>query len=564
MVTLGSRATVADTIIRTAYADDNYFPFITQLGVKNKTQLEDAPSCTYIGRVYLVSDSGTFQVDGDLNFTKFTQIELNGCDLKVTGDIVVSGDDLCIYSEKTKQTITANKITVAGGVGLKIEGDKAKDVTVNAPVEITENGNSLSGNAFYAKRVIFDGGTKTVEGHFKELELVSGYPNNVTAETMIIHNAQGMRAAVLSDVGLVRLEGDFSMDDVVCMGYVGHWERLPNELECPLDLNGHTISGSDAEATLILIADDENTTVLKDTKGIGAITGPLRISKGKVDPSAQATVTFNPGYAKGSVNDKGNYPEQQTIVRGQKTTRPTDPLAQFDASADTQVLEGWRKQGDTALFNFNTAIMADTTLLAQWQSCIPVSSCDELKAALASGSSKAIFLTKDFPLTEDLTTSASTSIIMVQGCLTQSSHTLTVAAGHTLTLNASKETKFPLVVAGRLKAAEDGSFTTGESIAVESGGVIESGAFYGSVTVNEGGVIEGGIFYGKVTNHGTIRDSACAFITLNTDGGEPMEPTKVLRGQKPSEPGNAVKTGSIFVGSRMMLNMPSIPLFSRI
>lgn len=483
-------------------------------------------------------------------------IFLNGHNLTVDGNIIVNWTDifysstpLCFYSATTC-TITADKI-IGTGSYCQLHFDPA--ITVDAEVEATceetvidgmgSNGDSAS--TFLKKVTIGNSSSttySTISGHFKELHFVGGKLSSkyATVETMVTQSVNGL-AGVLrmrTQPDLVRLDADISLDS----------DELgaTSTLSSLLDLNSHTISS--ATKALELAASSDTATILKDSQGTGAITAPLTITKGKVDPSALATVTFNPGYANGSVTDKGNYPDSQAIVRGQKATRPADPLAQFDNSAGTLTLEGWRKQGETALFSFDTIIMADTTLEAQWQSCVLVGSSDELKAALASGTSKTIVLTKDFPLTEDLTTSANTSISMAQGNLTQSSHTLTVAPGHTLSLNAGEETKLPLVVRGRLKAAAGGTFTTSEDITVENGGAIESGTYNGHVTVKEGGVIEGGIFYGEVTNNGTIMDSACAFITLDTDGGDSMKPVRVLRGQKPIKPADAVKTGHNFVG----------------
>lgn len=550
---------VNTALTRKPYTNNTTYPFFNELTVKNQGQMDFALS-TDAYDIYLAPSGDTFTYSGDLTINYDNggkEIFLNGHNLTVDGNVVANKTSshnspyMLFFFSDTTCTITADKII---GTGSDCELHFDPVITVDAEVEATTvdhimiegmNGNSNAASTFLKKVTIGNSSPASyswISGHFKELHFVGERlsANKAAVETMVIQSASGLAGALgmSTPPDLLRLDADLSLDS----------DKLgaTSTLSSLLDLNGHTISGT--TKALELAASSDTATILKDSQGAGAITAPLTITKGKVDSSALATVTFNPGYAKDSMNDKGNYPDSQAIVRGQKATRPADPLAQFDASAGTMALEGWRKQGEAALFSFDTIIMADTTLEAQWQSCVLVGSSDELKAALASGTSKTIVLTKDFPLTEDLTTSADASISMAQGNLTQSGHTLTVAPSHTLSLNAGEETKLPLVVRGRLKAAAGGAFTTSEDVTVENGGTIESGTYNGHVTVKEGGVIEGGIFYGEVTNNGTIMDSACAFITLDTDGGESMDPVRVLRGQKPIEPADAVKTGHNFVG----------------
>ena len=84
---------------------------------------------------------------------------------------------------------------------------------------------------------------------------------------------------------------------------------------------------------------------------------------------------------------------------------------------------------------------------------------------------------------------------------------------------------------------------------INDGGTIEGGTFNGRVNLKSGDVI-GGIYYGRVTYGGAvIHDSACRYLTFDTDGGSAMDAQRILRGQKamlPTE--NPVKTGYIFSG----------------
>ena len=84
---------------------------------------------------------------------------------------------------------------------------------------------------------------------------------------------------------------------------------------------------------------------------------------------------------------------------------------------------------------------------------------------------------------------------------------------------------------------------------INDGGTIEGGTFNGRVNLKSGDVI-GGIYYGRVTYGGAvIHDSACRYLTFDTDGGSAMDAQRILRGQKatpPTEP--PVKTGYIFSG----------------
>ena len=103
----------------------------------------------------------------------------------------------------------------------------------------------------------------------------------------------------------------------------------------------------------------------------------------------------------------------------------------------------------------------------------------------------------------------------------------------------------------------DGKVTNGGVIfggifdgeAVNDGGTIKGGTFNGRVNLKRGNVI-GGIYYGRVTYGGAvIRDSACRYLTFDTDGGSAMDAQRVLRGQKATLPTETpVKTGYIFSG----------------
>ena len=84
---------------------------------------------------------------------------------------------------------------------------------------------------------------------------------------------------------------------------------------------------------------------------------------------------------------------------------------------------------------------------------------------------------------------------------------------------------------------------------INDGGTIEGGTFNGRVNLKSGDVI-GGIYYGRVTYGGAvIHDSACRYLTFDTDGGSAMDAQRVLRGQKATLPTESpVKTGYIFSG----------------
>ena len=82
---------------------------------------------------------------------------------------------------------------------------------------------------------------------------------------------------------------------------------------------------------------------------------------------------------------------------------------------------------------------------------------------------------------------------------------------------------------------------------INDGGTIKGGTFNGRVNLKRGNVI-GGIYYGRVTYGGAvIHDSACRYLTFDTDGGSAMDAQRILRGQKATLPTeNPVKTGYIF------------------
>ena len=84
---------------------------------------------------------------------------------------------------------------------------------------------------------------------------------------------------------------------------------------------------------------------------------------------------------------------------------------------------------------------------------------------------------------------------------------------------------------------------------INDGGTIKGGTFNGRVNLKRGNVI-GGIYYGRVTYGGAvIHDSACRYLTFDTDGGSAIAAQRVLRGQKATPPTDPpVKTGYIFSG----------------
>ena len=124
-------------------------------------------------------------------------------------------------------------------------------------------------------------------------------------------------------------------------------------------------------------------------------------------------------------------------------------------------------------------------------------------------------------------------------------------------------------IVGELIIGETGGFTAADRVSigaeVTNKGVIFGGIFYGTV-INDGGTIEGGtfnalvnlksgdviggIYYGRVTyGEAVIHDSACRYLTFDTDGGSAIAAQRILRGQKATPPTeNPVKTGYIFSG----------------
>ena len=124
-------------------------------------------------------------------------------------------------------------------------------------------------------------------------------------------------------------------------------------------------------------------------------------------------------------------------------------------------------------------------------------------------------------------------------------------------------------IVGELIIGETGGFTAADRVSigaeVTNKGVIFGGIFNGAV-INDGGTIKGGtfnarvnlksgdviggIYYGRVTyGEAVIHDSACRYLTFDTDGGSAIAAQRILRGQKATPPTeNPVKTGYIFSG----------------
>ena len=124
-------------------------------------------------------------------------------------------------------------------------------------------------------------------------------------------------------------------------------------------------------------------------------------------------------------------------------------------------------------------------------------------------------------------------------------------------------------IVGELIIGETGGFTAADRVSigaeVTNKGVIFGGIFNGAV-INDGGTIEGGtfnalvnlksgnvvggIYYGRVRyGEAVIHDSACRYLTFDTDGGSAIAAQRILRGQKATPPTESpVKAGYIFSG----------------
>lgn len=86
---------------------------------------------------------------------------------------------------------------------------------------------------------------------------------------------------------------------------------------------------------------------------------------------------------------------------------------------------------------------------------------------------------------------------------------------------------------GEVTSADGSSIIGGDFNATvnnEAGSTISGGIF--NARVNHEGTISGGIFYGATPGGGTFEDSAYITVTLDTNGGDAMEPVKVVRGKR--------------------------------
>ena len=80
--------------------------------------------------------------------------------------------------------------------------------------------------------------------------------------------------------------------------------------------------------------------------------------KNNVDSPVMYKVTFDLNGGSGDISS-------QTVVKDGKATKPADPTP---SNANHYVFEFWTKEGETTEFDFaNTAITANTTLVAKWK-----------------------------------------------------------------------------------------------------------------------------------------------------------------------------------------------------
>ena len=243
------------------------------------------------------------------------------------------------------------------------------------------------------------------------------------------------------------------------------------------------------ESEEITIAEGENRLALKMKKAESEST------------TAEYTVTFN-------TND-GTEAETQTVAKGEKATRPTDPTKESTASAKF-AFEDWytSTDGGTTLsetpFDFDTEITADTTLYAKWLEITGIATLPETAGAY--------YLTQDITISETWSVPSGETTLDLNGYgirMTGSNSVIKVGSGNTLTISDSDTSKTHAITLSSYKgtAVADESGTTsvsdGTGTAYITGGYITGGT--GTSLYNKrlgGGVcVDGGTF---VMNGGTI------------------------------------------------------------
>lgn len=303
--------------------------------------------------------------------------------LDITGDITIDTNGNHVGCGAGVDGVS---ISPAGKLTLKSSKDGSEAASSFNPSILNQGILSLEGH-IYAKNVSLMGSGSVLHTPYKDTK----YP--YMADVFVENSAQLEKVLGLADGETNHFFGVWLSKDIA----------LENDVTLSkgvfLFLNGHTLSGN---ATLKLSADSGLYNTRNDGSPLGSVTCGLTIDDDAIIPSnLLVCISFETGTTL-------FFPTDQVIVRGQKAVAPTAPT-------DIGItLQRWSKQGETTEFDFNTSILENMTLVAEWD-VILVSDADELRAAEISNPSKPILLTKSFELTGGLNVSNDV-IIDLNGC----------------------------------------------------------------------------------------------------------------------------------------------------
>lgn len=323
-------------------------------------------------------------------------------DLDIDGDVTIdmNGNDLGCQEGVGINVSQTGKLTIQNS------GSVRQELSSFNPPILNQGTLALDGFIYFNNVSLMGSGT------LQHTPFMNEYPymNDVSVENIVqLEKVLGLAGGTKNHVYNVFLSKDIALKNDV---------TLPKDVF--LYLNGHTLSGN---ATLTLA---EGSTLCdyydSESSGarLGSVTCGLIIDDGaRVSSELYVDVDF----------ETGTWlfrPEGQSVIRGQKATKPADPPKDVGMT-----LLRWNN-GDKE-FDFDTRLTEDVTLTAEWDAIL-VGTEEQLRAAVTGNSGKTIRLEASFDLTQDLNITGNVTIDLDGWSLMEDGGRVVIASGGKLTI----------------------------------------------------------------------------------------------------------------------------------
>lgn len=427
--------------------------------VSNEEELRNAVDNSHGYHIQLTDDISLTQ---GLTISANVTLDLNGHNLSGDENVtVVNGCTLSLQNSATTLSLLQQDTVTCMGT-LKVQDN----IHVLATVELGDNGSIDH--------------TKCSDGAPK-------------LSTIRVRN----RSQLESVLNLVGGRGAY-FSSVVLLDHIELENNVTLPARATLDLNSCALYGS---KTLTL--ENGSTVIDSSQEKAGYAICPVDDKGATIRSEITVTVSFTTGMP-------NNAPAEQAILRGQKATVPT-------FSIDGYTLQHWSEWGETTAFDFDTAIMNDTRLMAHWKDYILVSNGEELELALEHETDKTIRLTDNIALPGDLVMDYDATIdLQTFSINSNGTYYLWVSDSNvTLTLYAQSDAECAIFLKNFGTLTGNATIQNG----IKNNGTIENMPNGDQLTIlgsmSNSGEIKGGVFKGVIENEGTISGGSFYDIVKN-------------------------------------------------